>query len=177
MRSKNILSIIAFIIAFAFSAAFAGLFIAKPIIQTESLVIADYGAKRTSCWKNRESYTADKIETFLRRDISNGNARDRKAYQSDEDVRSFAQYADAMEEYTDLANNLNENDLPQDFQIAWREHVSAWNDYSEFLKNSGRAETRNIEQFRRAHERYDNEISTTWYEVLRVGRTYGAEVY
>ena len=176
MRSKNILSIAAFIIAFAFSAVFASLFVTKQTIPTETYVFADSGTRPTSCWHSRESYTADKIETFLRRDISNGRERDRKAYQTGEDVGAFAQYTEAMEEYTDLANELNESGLPQNFQIAWREHVSAWNNYTEFLKNSGKAETRNIEQFRRAHDRYDNEVDTTWDEVLRVAKAYGAEV-
>lgn len=177
MRSKNILSIAAFITAFAFSAAFAGLFITKQTIPTQNYVIADYGAKRTSCWKSKHNLTADKIETFLRRDIGNGRERDRKAYQTSEDSRSFAQYAEAMEEYTVSANDLNESELPKDFQIAWREHVNAWNEYSEFLKNSGKAGTSNIEHFNRAHDRYDDEITATWNEVLRVARAYDADAY
>ena len=183
MRSKNILSIAAFIIAFAFSAAFASLFITTPMPATQNYVVTGHGAGRTSCWKNsRSNATAGKIEDFLRRDVSNGNARDRKSYRLGKNFdsplnASFPRYNAIIEEYAGTMTDLDESQLPQDFQNAWREHVSAWSDYSEFLNNSAKAGATNVEHFDRARNRYDDEISSTWYEVLRVGRAYGADTY
>lgn len=186
MRSKTILSIAAFIVAFAFSTAFAGLFIAKSAYQSVLTVPASYNRQPNSCFKNRGRYTADKIEVFISQDISNGSERSQRIFTIDGDYRpafmssSFAEYADAVAEYADASGEMDESALPQDFQIAWRDHMKAWRDYADYLdamkSRSARRELSPRDAYV-AESHYGSDIDTTWYEVLRIGRTYGAEVY
>lgn len=186
MRSKTILSIAAFIFAFAFSTAFAGLFIANSSYQSVLTVPANHNRQPSSCFKNRGRYTADKIEVFISQDISNGNERDRQLFDIDRDFRpaftslSFPEYADVITEYVDASDGMDETAMPQEFQIAWRAHMKAWRDYADFLdsmkSSSARAELSAADAYV-VESRFGSDINNTWYEVLRVGRTYGAEVY
>ncbi len=183
MRSKTILSIAAFTVAFVISAAFASLFISKSEQQSNFVITPSYNTKKTSCFKNRgnRNYVADKIETVIKQDISHGRERGQKLYQIDEDFlapsasSSFSEYAESVSEYVGSSENLSVEDTPRDFQKAWRKHMKAWRDYSDFLQLSDNKN--NIEDFDRADSRYGAEINSTWYEVLRVGRNYGAELY
>lgn len=186
MRSKNILSIAAFIIAFAFSAAFAGLFVAKSELQTASVVPVGASSQPTSCFTKRGRYTADKIEVFIAQDVSNGRDRDRQLYAIDGDYRpshlssSFPAYADAINEYADASNGLDETAMPHEFQIAWRAHMKAWRDYANYLdalRSSCARQKMSAQAAGEAENSFGADINATWYEVLRVGREYGAEVY
>lgn len=185
MRSKTILSIAAFIVAFAFSTAFAGLFIAKSAYQSVLTVPANQNRQSTSCFTKRGRYTADKIEVFISQDVSNGRERDRKLYEIDRDYRpsfmskSFSDYSAVISEYVDESNALDETALPQEFQNAWRAHLKAWRDYANFLetiKTSSDSEKLNGKAAYELESHFNAEINSTWYEVLRVGGTYGAEV-
>jgi hypothetical protein len=180
MRSKTILSIAAFIVAFVLSTAFASLF----IVKSEYLPL-EYNTKKTSCFKNRvnSNYAAGKIETIIKQDISNGRQRREvtSLYQTDEEQLSnnnfsFADYAENVEQYVDASSSMDDGELPREFQSAWRKHMKAWRDYSDFLQKTNKNGS-NIEHFDRAETRYSAEINFTWYEVLRIGRSYGAEVY
>jgi len=73
---------------------------------------------------------------------------------------------------------LDASEFPQDFQIAWNKHVDAWQDYSEFLdiKKDSSKQKMNIDDYRDLDNSYNNEITETWYEVLRIGRNHGAYV-
>jgi hypothetical protein len=182
MRIKTILSTATFIFAFVFSTAFASLFAGK----SESQLNVNFGRTSTSCFKNRGNYTADKIALFLQQDIRNGNERDRKLHRLDKDLRppftgsSFAGFAEAVSEYADKSGNMEAVTLPPDFQIAWREHIKAWRDYADFLnemKNSSARKTLSEEQLDALDTKHSDEITSTWEEVLRIGRSYGAEVY
>ncbi len=181
MRSKNILSIAAFTIAFLLSTAFAGLFIVK-----SDYVPLNYNATKTSCFKrhSQKSYVADKIEKIITQDERNGDERDRKIYQSDENLRSpfvsssFSDYAEAVSEYIDSSESLSAEDTPQDFQKAWRKHMKVWRDYSDFLDKMKNPSTRSkLGETKVAglESSYSSDITTTWHEVLRVGKNYGAE--
>lgn len=187
MRSKTILSIAAFIVAFAFSTAFAGLFIDKSEYQSVLTVpVVSYNERQpTSCFKKRGRYTADKIEVFISQDVSNGRERDRQLYEIDRDYRpsfmskSFSDYSDTINEYVDESNALDETALPQEFQDAWRAHLKAWRDYANFLKamkTPSGSENLNDKSVYELEHHFNAEINSTWYEVLRVGKTYGAEV-
>ena len=185
MRSKTILSIAAFIVAFAFSTAFAGLFIAKSAYQSVITVPANYNRQPNSCFKNRGRYTADKIEVFISQDVSNGEERDRRLFNIDGDNRpsfmssSFEEYADAVTEYAEASGSMDESTLPQELQTAWRAHMKAWRDYADYLdaRKSSSVRTRLSDKAAYDLENHFNaDISITWYEVLRVGRSYGAEV-
>jgi len=163
MRSKNILSIVAFIVAFGLSAAFANIFITET--QTE---------------------TADKITVLISRDKNNGRESDRAFYEygaaifSSSDNSAISGYAKAVEWYVEQSSSMDASDLPSDFQIKWRAHMKAWRNCSDFFnrmkKPSNRAaltgkELKEVEAF------HNREISRTWEEVLQNGANYGADVY
>lgn len=182
MRSKNILSIAAFTVAFLLSTAFAGLFIVK-----SDYVQSNYTFKQTSCFRSHshKTYVTDKIEKIIRQDESNGDERDRKIYQADVDFRSpfvsasFSDYAEVVSEYVDSSESLSYEDTPRDFQKAWRKHMSVWRDYSDFLntmKNSSTRSKLGETKVSELESNYSSDISSTWSEVLSVGRSYGAEV-
>lgn len=119
------------------------------------------------------------ISSLLQRDIRNGKERDEnldKIYFESEKSAYFEAYTKAVNEYVDKSSNINDADLPPDFQVAWREHMQAWSDYEDFLNSSPTAQTSSC-VFSRLEEPYNREISVTWEEVLRIGREYGANPY
>lgn len=182
MRSKTILSVAAFIIAFGFSVFLASLFMTTP---TQTIFVSsDYGTRPTSCFRQRyQSPEAREISALLRQDISNGRERDRNLYQLKVGARTpfgeenFDDFADVMEHYVESSSGLNANDLPPDFQAAWEKHMTVWQDYSNFLNNMKDIDVNSSEGILRLDNKYSNEINATWYEVLRVGKRYGASTY
>ena len=173
MRSKNILSIVAFVAAFGLSAAFASLFISQNTYSS-----GYFKAEQNTA-------TAEAITAFIRQDYVNGYTRDQKIYDLDDsspsDVNSvaFADYAEAMEGYVDASGSMNADDLPLDFAMAWSEHIKAWRDYSNFLNESADISGRtacSLRKFKSNDRMLNSEINRTWYEVLRIGRSYGADV-
>lgn len=181
MRSKTILSIAAFIVAFGFSVFLASLFMTKPIQPI--FVSNDYGSRPTSCFKDRfQSEEARSIAALLRQDISNGRERDRNLYQSKIGARTpfnqpeFEDYAIIINQYVKSSSKLDASEMPQDFQIAWETHIKVWQDYAEFL-NETKEITNISEQTLRIESNFNKDIDSTWYKVLRVGRSYGANAY
>ncbi|MCU1289607.1 MAG: hypothetical protein JWN60_1836 [Acidobacteria bacterium] len=187
MRSKTILSIAAFTVAFILSTAFAGLFITKSDSLSDLVAAPAYNSKRTSCFKKRgTAFVAEKIETIVKQDKMNGNKRAQRLYQIDEEFRpsfsspSFPLYADAVSEYVTESENLSYRTAPRDFQAAWVKHMKAWRDYSNFLEKMKSSQTRaNLSETdaSKIESSYSDDINDTWYEVLRVGRSHGAEIY
>lgn len=180
MRSKTILSIAAFIAAFGFSVFLASLFMTKPIQPI--FLSSDYGSRSTSCFRDRfQSGEARSISAFLRQDISNGRERDRNIYQLRVGTRTpfgeaeFDDYANIIEQYVKEANNLETSDLPRDFQEKWEKHLNVWQDYAEFLNELKDEEVKSSERILRQDSQFNKEIDATWYEVIRVGKTYGAQ--
>lgn len=184
MRSKTILKTVAFVVAFGFSTAFVSLFIPKTQVETSYVIFNDHNS--TSCFLQKgRSSNAAKITAFITQDKRNGLESDRAIYENTEDVTSpftsssFPDYADSVERYVDDSSSMKTRGLPNDFQVAWREHMKAWRDYSEFLNNmkkSSNQEASSAEEFSDTNEFYNVEISRTWYEVLHIGETYGADV-
>lgn len=180
MRSKPILSIAAFIIAFGFSAFLASLFLPEPV-QSNYV-----GTRSTSCFKsNYQSQTAIEISYLLRQDINNGRKRDRNLRRIDVVAQTpfgkenYDEFASIIEQYVGASNSLESNDLPPDFQQAWNDHIKVWRDYSEFLneiKDTSNNAVSN-EKMQRLDAKYSKEINETWFEVLRVAREYDAEIY
>jgi hypothetical protein len=183
MRSKTILSIVAFIAAFGLSAAFASLF----ITQTVSDYTLVNGHKSTSCFKHKNnSATADKISALIRQDKNNGRESDRAFYRYGTDIfassdkSAFSGYANAVELYVDQSSGMKADDLPSDFQIEWREHMKAWREYSDFLNRMKKSSNRSAlssEELKEIDAFHSREISRTWDEVLQTGMMYGANVY
>ena len=177
MRSKNILSIVAFIAAFGLSAAFASLFISKN---------STVGYNSTSyCQFKRKTPTATAISILIAADYNNARVRDRKIYAISETAAlssnsvAFADYARATEEYVDDSSSISQNNLPDDFKRAWREHLRAWRDSSNFLNKAADISSRSsmtAEEFDEADNFYGQEINRTFEKVLEIGNRYDADV-
>ncbi len=184
MRSKTILSTVAFIVAFAASAAFANLFITKTQTVSEYVLVSNY--RSTSCFTHRNNSTVpNKISALIREDKNNGLKRG-KPYRVGEDVRppftnsGFPHYAEAVEQYIDDSSRMKVSDLPSDFETEWREHMKAWREYSEFLnrmKDSPNPRGWTNEELEEVDDFHSREIDRTWQVVLQTGANYGADVY
>jgi hypothetical protein len=154
MRITKILSLIAFTTAFVFSTAIFGLTI--------------------------DTGTAQKISAFLQQDVSNGTSRDAEVYHLQRNggfysANSYVStYASITSNYINQSDALDENGLPEDFQLAWLKHMSAWHKYEDFLKNN--AGSTGSRELRRLDRQYNREINSTWYDVLRVSKKYGASI-
>ena len=126
-----------------------------------------------------DSQVQQNVASLLRRDIRNGRERDKKLDEmdllSEKPVYSEA-YIKVVNEYVDKSSSMDDADLPADFQVAWREHMQAWNDYADFINSSENGKTSSC-MLSRLEDNYNQEISITWEEVLRVGREYGANPY
>ncbi len=167
MRSKTILSIAAFTIAFGFSTVLASLFISG---NTYS---------QTNYLKYRSSTpSAAAISALIREDIRNGRRLDGMFYRY-ENLHLSAEFAVAVEQYVDESSSIKASHLPIDFQTAWREHMRAWREYSEFLNRTNNSSNLDdlssevLENFEKLHNR---DINHTWREVLQIGIEYDADI-
>jgi hypothetical protein len=176
MRSKAVLSIIAFLAAFGISVAVTP--------RAPKSTVSPY-VKRGCA----QSETARKITTLLSQDIENGHERDEKIDSfSSEDISRRAylvNFVIAIDQYADSSASINDSDLPQDFKAAWREHMTAWKNHSDFLneytyvprrKADGTLSPDNAQFPRRQYSEQTKEISDTWFEVLRLARKYDAYI-
>ncbi len=169
MRSKHIAALITFFATFAFSAFIALLFAAPKIYQIPPVKTYD-----SRCSKR----LGVKIRGFLDQDKRNGF--ERRYYEfSDEGVvvsrSSVAEEADSITAYYSKSGSMNASDFPSDFQAAWDDHMRAWSEYSDFMQRAKnrRLTSENIYQNR---DEYIDDINSTWYEVLDIGRKYGADL-
>lgn len=172
MRSKDIISTIAFISAFAFSAAFASLFIDEsPTYNFENY--AARNTRSTECSFNDQ--TCKDVLAFLISDIRNGaQRRDNYDYSLGTNGNVSAKRAETVVDYVAASGSMDDSYLPSDFRSAWREHMNAWHDYSEFLKDVSRNKIED-DEFDRLESQYIYDINKTWASVLKIGRGYGAE--
>jgi hypothetical protein len=167
MRSKTIISILAFAAAFGFSAYFASFFLPETV-KSENFYYDDYAPVRTHAG----------ILNLLRQDDINGNERRFDYEDSDdqaEDV-SFKNYitseAKLVNSYVDKSSSLNASDLPCDFRSAWRVHMKAWRDYSDFMNKSAKTKNVDADEFREKEVELIDDINSTWGKVLDVSETY-----
>lgn len=171
MRSKDIVSIIAFITAFAFSAAFASLFIDES--RTASLSTYELRDYSSSTCRTSDKTCTD-ILALIVQDIRNGDQRrTRFDYSPNDEANVSVRRALSVADYADASGSMKDGHLPADFRTAWREHMKAWSDYSEFLNEVSQ---RKIDEgeFEQKEERYIYDINRTWAKVLKIGRSYGA---
>ena len=162
-NTKFITAVVAFVATFIFSAGLVRIIFPAPVVQY--------------VYFDRPQYTnpnnTNEIESFLLRDIRNGEDRmDRISTLRNSDSKRYsAEFADAVMQYSLTSSNMDATRFPQDFQIAWRNHMKAWRNYADFLK-----ETNDSSTSRCGESRYNSEINRTWAEVLRIARSYGADV-
>jgi hypothetical protein len=165
MRVKNILSVVAFIAAFGFSAVLATVLDPRP---AASFIQPSF-----------DRTTAQNITSFLEQDIQNGQDRNHQVYRADEDYSLSSPYivkrAQAVSEYAEESGSMDFSYLPQDFQLAWMKHMRAWHNYSDFLQKV-KTQRMSSSEINQLENQYNREINLTWFEVLRVGNRYGADV-
>ena len=149
-NTRIITALIAFVATFIFSAGLVRIIFPAPVVK---YVYTEMSPQRS----------ANDIESFLRRDIRNGELREVDRYSDN--------HANAVMDYWQTSSNMDAAGFPQDFQDAWNLHMQAWGNYAEYLQaknESGESFSCSLEK------RYNADINNTWEEVLRVGRKYGS---
>jgi hypothetical protein len=172
MNTKIITAALAFFTTFGFSSLMMQFALNKSEPQPNTTYSRLFG-KPT----NRQ------VLRFLQQDIRNGQQRTGRLsqyewqYQPPFGRSALAEYAEAVAIYVNKSGNMDDSELPQDLQIAWREHIEAWRDYSAFLtslENLSPDEMRKL-NVRIQYEVKDARISSTWFKVLEIaGENYGA---
>lgn len=147
MNTKHYSALFAFVAAFTFSAVIASFF----KVEQGTLVLWD------------DSKTAQKITRLLEQDIAHG--RDR-AVNEDYAITTLA--------YVDNSESLDDSNLPSDFRRAWRAHMRAWRNHSDFLIDGKGYKSR--AQIERRWTKNVNEINYTWKRVLLIAKEHGAEI-
>ena len=172
--TKLFTAVIVFIGTFALSTGLVWLFVGLPTVQTFAV---------NNC-SGDTTYAAD-IESLLSVDDGNGSERSGKMYSASEDATpllasdSFPDYAEAVADYADDSSSLDTDNLPRDFQSAWKKHMKAWRDYSNFLnklKNNSARKKVSTKDFHQMETEFNHDINQTWYQVLSLGDKYGADV-
>ena len=79
------------------------------------------------------------VVELLRQDIRNGEVRRFEIYELFKEAEASSEfsvehYAEYVQEYVDKSQSMDDYDLPSDFRSAWRQHMKAWRDYSNFLE-------------------------------------------
>lgn len=175
---KSILSIIAFLITFSFSVSVGYLFLDYPEPQVKLETQPLYSSKKKPCPKTK---VAKKISRLMQDDIDNGYVREveEKEFLNSK-THSFwkpsSEYVNNISRYVKSMNDLDDTDLPEDFQTAWRNHVKAWEKHEAFLiklKFVNKSNI-NVENISEKYNAQNAEISVTWDETKRIAESYGA---
>jgi hypothetical protein len=160
MKTKIITALVAFFATFIFSVGLALYF--TPIDTNQ---VTAFKLVKT------DKRSAQKIFNVLRQDINNGSER-RESYSNADEAQSVAEYANK-------SGQLDVEGLPADFQNAWLKHMIAWHNYADFLKdleNPKLKKNYEEDQISRIAAEHNSKINTTWYQVLRTAKSYGAEI-
>lgn len=167
MRSKHFIALTTFFACFAFSALFAGLFIERESVSPELYEIVTVNS-HSSC------STRKQILAVLYQDEENGEKRrvGELSISHHESLTALLVRAKFVFEYAKKSESINTEGLPEDFQTAWRKHMRAWADYSDFLDKAALAEIQGSE-LGELEKQYERDINSSWYEVLSVARSYG----
>ena len=155
---KFITAIVAFSITFVFSAFLTDLLGANNRLQFQAA-----GTTRTG----------QEIASLLKQDIANGEESAR-VYQSG---ASLFEYAEAVGNYVDASESIEDVNLPPDFRFAWQAHMNAWRNHADFLKSNSFSNEGFYERdFHLIYKNQSNEITRTWWNVLEIGKKYGAVI-
>ncbi len=166
---KSTISIVAFTLTFGFSVVLVGLLFGFPQTSFDDL--------QTSQSRNFDQSAYD-IFRLISQDELNGTMRDSSVIKMDlskQDKTAIAKYSKQVDRYLIKSTSIDDSNLPSDFRAAWHEHMNAWENYSEFLNERFESTTMiSNEEFNKSEKKFDEEISRTWFETLRIARTYGA---
>ncbi|MEZ5344458.1 MAG: hypothetical protein R2681_02785 [Pyrinomonadaceae bacterium] len=169
---KIILGFVAFLLTFGLSSTLVGLIFGFPQETNTSQVYQ----------LRSDSSTARRIESLLRRDVRNGEARHRIAVQAYRDLRNDESlYADAkyrltVLRYVENSSSMSDAGLPRDFQYAWREHMDAWKKQAAYVRSKERVNEEFNAESESVYSDNTSEINETWYQVLRIAQRYGVEI-
>jgi hypothetical protein len=168
-NTRKIITTVAFIAAFIFSAGLTRLILPAQVIQYVYIDRPQFIERNTN-----------EIESFLLQDITNGESRmDEIAGLRDSNEEYLAEFADSVMEYSDASSSMNADNFPADFQAAWHLHMKAWRNYADFLAIQANAPAKKQMKpadFQKGESSLNAEINRTWFEVLRIGRTHGADI-
>jgi hypothetical protein len=165
---KFISSIVAFSLTFILSVVLIG------VPQNTFFTTTSH----TNCFNHNEN----NVVQLLRQDVRNGDVRRyeiNEIFKVAENTTDFSVelYAEYVQEYVDKSQSMDDYDLPADFQNAWRKHMKAWRDYSDFLnKLKKSSELPSYSEFIEMDRNYSMEINRTWYNTLRIGKRYDANL-
>lgn len=109
---------------------------------------------------------AKSIESVIAQDITNGRVR-RSVYSS-----CLTKKIAYVKNYVDASESIKTDALPADFRMAWQRHMHAWRNHSDYLISANVSDA----SFYEADAKGVDEINRTWWEVLRIARSYGAEI-
>jgi hypothetical protein len=158
MKMKFITAIVAFSITFGFSAFLTGLLGAN---------------SRLHCQATQTNRTGQEITSLLEQDIENGQ-ESAEIYRSG---ASLSEYAESVGNYVDASESIEDVNLPPDFRFAWQAHMNAWRRHADFLKlNDFSREGFYERDFSLKYSNQLAEIERTWFNVLDIGRKYGAVI-
>lgn len=143
-------ALIAFVATFIFSAGLVRIIFPAPVVK---YVYMEQSPRRS----------ASEIESFLLRDVRNGELREVDRYSEN--------HANAVMDYWKTSSSMDAAAFPQDFQNAWRLHMNAWGNYAEYLQNKKES---NNGYSCSLEKRYNEDINRTWEDVLRIARNYGS---
>lgn len=168
MRSKDTISIIAFISAFAVSAAFASLFIDK----SQSTNYNIYSVRKSPNCQTKNQFCSEMSSLLVRDNILGADRVNNYDYSLSDTGNVSLKRAETVAEYADEASEMNDANLPSEFRNEWREHRQAWRDYSNFLNEVSRNKIEKVE-FTRLENRHLREINSSYEDVLKIAKTYG----
>jgi hypothetical protein len=158
MKMKFITAIVAFSVTFGFSAFLTGLLGANNRLH--------FQAAET----NR---TGLEITSLLEQDIANGE-ESAEIYRSG---ASLSEYAESVGNYVDASESIEDVNLPPDFRFAWQAHMNAWRRHADSLKSHGFSREEFYERdFFLNYSNQSAEIERTWFNVLNIGKKYGAVI-
>jgi hypothetical protein len=162
---RAVFGIVAFVVAFVFSVGLVRVFFPAPIIPYAPVAYVPH--------RHHHSEIATELEDFIERDKSNGSYREDRIVHSN--IVSVG-YSESVRDYWETSSSMDASDFPRDFRTAWREHMSAWRDFSKYL-NARKGTEVDLAEFETEVDRLDAEIARTWEAVLDTAREYGAHVH
>jgi len=177
MRIKTILSTAVFIFAFVFSTAFASLFVDK---SKSMLLVAPSNSYRKSCEHKSQIrddlWMQKQILNFLEEDRQNGRELVNDSIQikaESELTREKLATANLLRKM----QQMNYSDFPDDFQSAWENHVSAWEERADFLHRVNKTRKYKIidEELREKYWTQGNEINQTYIDLITTARQHGVK--
>ncbi len=177
MRSKTIISLLTFALTFGFSAYFASFFL------PEKVVVKDFNFNYNYDYNFKSAENDSAMLKFLRQDIQNGVERSANYYnRGDESNTEYAlkdyiqRKSASVKIYHEESSSMDSGGFPRDFRVAWKKHMNAWRDYSNFLVKSAHTDQIDENEFYTKKAELNAEISATWKDVLDIGENYDERI-